>query len=246
MAPFNRDTIDKRWVLEREGEMPIHPTQFQGFPKDTFSFLSDLSLNNQKAWFDANKDRFRRVVEQPVQEFVSAMRARLIHAFRDIKHLDGKIFRIHRDIRFSKDKTPYKTHVGIRFSEDASKNCVAPFFYVQLEAEKLFFATGQKEFEGDALDHYRMAVMDAETGRVLETLVSNMASKGAGLQGEQLQKVPRGYPADHARADLLRFKGLYVEHCMPVTKKVYGQEFVGICLDQFVKGKPLYDWLKAL
>ena len=112
MAPFNRDTIDKRWVLEREDEMPIHPTQFQGFPKDTFSFLSDLSLNNQKAWFDANKDRFRRVVEQPVQEFVLAMCARLIHAFEEITHLEGKIFRIHRDIRFSKDKTPYKTHQG--------------------------------------------------------------------------------------------------------------------------------------
>lgn len=95
--------------------MPTHPTQFQGFPKETFAFLSDLSSNNRKAWFDANRDRFRRVVEQPVQDFVSVMCSWLTHAFRDIKHLAAKIFRIHRDIRFSKDKTPYKTHIGIRF-----------------------------------------------------------------------------------------------------------------------------------
>jgi uncharacterized protein (TIGR02453 family) len=226
--------------------MPTHPTQFQGFPRETFSFLSDLSSNNRKAWFDANKDRFRRGVEQPVQDFVSVMCARLIHVFRGIKHLESKIFRIHRDIRFSQDKTPYKTHIGIRFSEDVSKNCAAPFFYVQLEAEKLLFATGQKEFEGEALDRYRTAVMDAETGRVLDTLVNKMRRNGAGLQGEQLQKIPRGYPADHARADLLRFKGLYIENSLPVTQPVYSPAMVQICLTQFAKGKPLYDWLKSL
>ncbi len=226
--------------------MPTHPTQFQGFPKETFSFLSELSSNNHKAWFDANKDRFRRVVEQPVQEFVSAMCARLIHAFMDIKHLYGKIFRIHRDIRFSKDKTPYKTHIGIRFSEDASKSCAVPLFYVQLEAERLLFATGQKEFEGEALDRYRTAVMDAQTGRMLDTLVKKMRHNGAGLQGEQLQKVPRGYPANHDRADLLRFKGLYIERSLPVTQQVCGPECVEVCLEQFASGKPLYDWLKRL
>lgn len=226
--------------------MPTHSTKFQGFPRETFSFLSDLSSNNRKAWFDANKDRFRRVVEQPVQDFVSILCARLIHAFRDITHLEGKVFRIHRDIRFSKDKTPYKTHIGIRFSEDASKNCAAPFFYVQLEAKKLLFATGQKEFEGDALDRYRTAVMDGETGRELDTLVTKMRRNGAGLQGEQLHKVPRGYPADHERADLLRFKGLYIESILPVTQQICGPECVQVCLEEFAKGKPLYNWLKRL
>lgn len=226
--------------------MSTHQPRFQGFPQETFSFLFDLSSNNRKAWFDANKDRFRRVVEQPVQEFVTVMCARLSHAFKDIEHLEGKVFRIHRDIRFSKDKTPYKTHIGIRFSEEASKNCTAPFFYVQLEAGKLLFAIGQKEFEGDALDRYRAAVLDAETGRALETLVNKMRRNGAGLQGEQLRKVPRGYPADHARANLLRFKGLYLESSLPVTQPICGPECVQVCLDQFASGKPLYDWLKRL
>ena len=226
--------------------MPRHPTQFQGFPQEIFSFLSELSSNNRKAWFDANKDRFRHVVEQPVQNFVSAMCARLSHAFKDIEHLEGKVFRIHRDIRFSKDKTPYKTHIGIRFNEDVSKNCAAPFFYVQLEAEKLLFATGQKEFEGDALDRYRAAVMNALTGRALTAIANTAQRSGAGLQGEQLQKVPRGYPADHERADLLRFKGLYLESSLLVTQPICGPECVQVCLDQFASGKPLYDWLKRL
>ncbi len=226
--------------------MPTHPALFQGFPKETFSFLSDLSSNNRKAWFDANKDRFRRDVEQPVQDFVSVMCTRLIHTFRDIKHLEGKVFRIHRDIRFSKDKTPYKTHIGIRFSEDASKDCAAPFFYIQLEAERLFFATGQKEFQGDALDCYRAAVMDAATGQALDSLVKKMRRIGAGIQEEQLQKVPRGYPTDHDRAEFLRFKGLYADISLPVTEQIYSPGVVQLCLDQFLIGKPLYDWLKAL
>ena len=226
--------------------MPTHPTQFQGFPRETFSFLSDLSAHNQKAWFDANKDRFHRAVEQPVQHFVSTMCARFIHAFRDIQHLESKVFRIHRDIRFSKDKTPYKTHIGIRFSEDASKNCAAPFFYVQLEAERLLFVTGQKEFEGDILDRYRAAVMDARTGRALAALANKMRRSGTALHGEQLQKTPRGYPADHDRADLLRFKGLYMESRLPVTQQVHSPAVVQICLDQLARGKPLYDWLKSL
>lgn len=90
LVPSIRYAIDTRWVLEREDKMPTYQTPFQGFPKETFSFLSDLSSNNRKAWFDANKARFRRIVEQPVQDFVSAMCARLSHAFRDIKHL-GKV-----------------------------------------------------------------------------------------------------------------------------------------------------------
>jgi uncharacterized protein (TIGR02453 family) len=160
--------------------------------------------------------------------------------------LDVKIFRIHRDIRLSKDKTPYKTHFGIRFNEDASKNCAAPFFYVQLEAERLLFATGQKEFDGETLDRYRTAVMDGESGRVLDALVKKMRRNGAGLQGEQLQKVPRGYPADHARADLLRLKGLYIESSLPVTQQICGPECLHVCLKQFARSKPLYDWLNRL
>jgi uncharacterized protein (DUF2461 family) len=119
-------------------------------------------------------------------------------------------------------------------------------FYVQLEAKRFHFVTGQKEFEGDALDRYRAAVMDARTGRALATLVNTMRQTSVILQGEQLQKVPRGCPADHARADLLRFKGLYVESCLPVTQQICGPECVRVCLEQFASGKPLYDWLKSL
>lgn len=108
------------------------------------------------------------------------------------------------------------------------------------------FATGQKEFEGEVLDRYRTAVMDAETGRVLDTLVNKMRFSGAGLQGEQLQKVPRGYPADHERANLLRYKGIYIESSLPVTPQTCGPECVQVCLEEFAKGKLLYDWLKRL
>jgi len=220
--------------------------QFYNFPRETFSFLSDLSSNNYRAWFEANKARFRRVVEEPVEDFVSVMAARMTQAFKDVTHLHAKVFRIHRDLRFSKDKTPYKTHIGIRFNEDVSMNCATPFFYVQLEAENVLFVVGQKKFEGESIDRYRTAVMNEQSGRALEVLVRKFRANGADLQGDQWQRVPRGYPADHGRANLLRFKGLYVGQSLPVTNQVHGSGFVGMCLDQFANGKPLYDWLKSL
>ncbi|MBI4382575.1 MAG: DUF2461 domain-containing protein [Nitrospinae bacterium] len=219
---------------------------FQGFAREMSQFLSELSRNNNKPWFDKNKDRFRSCVERPASDFASAFCERLRSAFPDMERVAGKIFRIYRDTRFSKDKSPYKTHIGIRFGEDETKGCAAPFFYVQIEADRLWLVTGQKEFEKDALERFRSSVLDAARGGELEKITGRLEKAGLALQGEQYQNVPRGHDENHKRAELLKRKGLYVETDRSSPEDLYGPGFVDFCLRQFAAGKPLYDWLRSL
>lgn len=95
--------------------------RFSGFPPETFAFLADLARNNNKPWFDRNKDRYKEYVEAPAHAFMDALEWELEEKFPDIGKTHGKLFRIYRDTRFSKDKTPYKTHIGIR-----AWTCFAP------------------------------------------------------------------------------------------------------------------------
>ncbi len=219
---------------------------FRGFTLETLKFLAELSRNNNKPWFDKNKERFKLCVELPANDFASAFCERLRSAFPGMERISGKIFRIYRDTRFSKDKSPYKTHIGIRFGEDETRGCAAPFFYVQIEADRVWLVTGQKEFEKDALERFRRSIRDAVRGREIEKISARLERAGLALQGEQYQNVPRGDGENHQRAELLKRKGLYVEMEQSPPESLYGPEFVDFCLRQFAAGRPLYDWLRSL
>ena len=121
-------------------------TEFQGFPKDFFAFFEDLKLNNNRGWFNENKPRYIASVVNPISEFIVCMRPRLkkisSHYVADPKPHGGSMFRIYRDTRFSKDKTPYKTHAGVQFRHEAGKDAHAPGFYVHLAGDGIYFGGG--------------------------------------------------------------------------------------------------------
>ena len=120
-------------------------TDFQGFPKDFFTFFEDLNVNNNRDWFNENKNRYFDSVVNPISAFIVGMAPRLKkispHYVADPKPHGGSMFRIYRDTRFSKDKTPYKTHAGVQFRHEAGKDAHAPGFYVHLATEGLFLGT---------------------------------------------------------------------------------------------------------
>ncbi|MCI0541709.1 MAG: DUF2461 domain-containing protein, partial [Verrucomicrobiales bacterium] len=99
---------------------PLDQSQakFGGFRLEAFAFLRELGRNNNKAWFDAHKQEFKTLVEAPAYAFAAEVCRCLSATYSDIPRINAKVFRIYRDVRFSQDKSPYKTHVGIRFSED--------------------------------------------------------------------------------------------------------------------------------
>lgn len=183
--------------------------KFGGFPKDLFQFLGELGVNNEKEWFDRNKARYEASVREPSLEFVRAMAPRLrklsSHFVADDRKVGGSLMRIHRDVRFSKDKTPYKTNVGIQFRHEAGKDVHAPGVYLHLEPGAAFLGVGLWHPEPDALAAIRKRI--AENPAAWKK-ARGAASFGAAyrLEGESLKRPPKGIDPDHPQIEDLKRK----------------------------------------
>lgn len=166
---------------------------FSGIPHDALVFYEQLEADNAKPWWEDNKARYKEVVKGPVQELCAEL-----SDFGEF-HL----FRPHNDLRFAKNKPPYKTHQGAYTEGEGGAG-----FYFQLSAQGLMVGTGYYGMAKDQLARFREAVDDDKTGRQIEKLASDLAKKyQVGSIGE-LKTAPRGYPKDHPRIELLRRKGL--------------------------------------
>ena len=175
---------------------------------ETFRFLRELKSDNNRQWFDANKDRYVNRVRAPLLRFIEdfAPRLRRIskHFVANPKPVGGSMFRIYRDTRFSRDKSPYKTYIGIQFRHEAGKDAHAPGFYVHIEPGQVFAGAGMWHPDGASLRLIREAIVEkpGPWRRVLRSL----AEYDLGLGGESLKRVPRGFPSEHPLADDLRRK----------------------------------------
>ena len=169
---------------------------FSGGPHDAIVFYEQLEADNTKLFWDANRARFTHVVREPVEELATAL-----SAFGDF-HL----FRPHNDLRFSKNKPPYKTHQGAYTESEGGTG-----FYFQLSARGLMCGVGYYAMAKDQLERFRAAVDADHTGQEIAGIVARLAKRGytVGAIGE-LKTAPRGYPKDHPRIDLVRRKGLMV------------------------------------
>ncbi len=146
---------------------------FDGFGKDTQIFFSDLANHNTKQWFEENRDRYEREVREPAEQFIMALGKRLKEEYPAI-HYDtrrngaGSLMRLHRDIRFSPDKRPYKTNPGIVFWLGEGKKTEVPGFYFHIFMDQIFFYGGQHIFSQGILEGYRAVVAAEKQARSWE------------------------------------------------------------------------------
>ena len=179
------------------------------FDEELFSFLDDLRANNDRAWFTANRARYERVALEPALAFIEDFAPRLegiSHHFRaDARASGGSLFRIHRDTRFSKDKTPYKTNIGIHFRHNAAKDAHAPGFYLHLEPDASFFGCGIWRPDGPTTQRIREAIVDDPAGWTRATRSKAFTSR-LRLDGDQLKRPPAGLDPAHPLIDDLRRK----------------------------------------
>ncbi len=170
------------------------------FTEELFSFLEDLSENNDRDWFNGQKDRYVAQVREPALDFITdyapLLRSISPHFVADSRTVGGSLFRIQRDTRFSKDKTPYKTHVGIHFRHFATQQDVhAPGYYLHLEPGGSFAGLGL--WRPATKDAYAIrAKIDEERTR-WRRAVGKRFQSGYELEGEALSRPPRGFEADH-------------------------------------------------
>jgi uncharacterized protein (TIGR02453 family) len=221
---------------------------FSGFPNEGLTFLAGLALNNDRAWFSAHKADYKDHVEGPAKCLLEA----LTPILSDLtgQPMGGKIFRIHRDVRFSKDKTPYNTHVRMAFYpvEMAKGDCGAkPAFFLSLEPDKVITGAGSMDFPKPVLEAYRGAVNEEKRGKALVSLLRKYkAENGFRIDEPALKRVPKDYDPEHPRGALLRHKALSVWHEEGIPTALHTGKAVAGLMRHYKKLKPVYDWLDAL
>jgi len=224
-------------------------TPFQGFTRETTQFFKELSQNNRRAWFEANRDRYQKQVILPAQAFVMAMGERLRKLSPQViadprSNGSGSIFRLYRDVRFSKDKTPYKTNLGIFFWHGSPHKGNQPGFYFHLEAERLALYNGQYVFDPATMEKYRRAVAHPLAGRQLLRAVQKVES----LSGYQIgdlyyKRIPKGFSADQDPRDFLLYNTLYTAYATALPAEIYSEELIDYCYGHFKHMFPVLKWL---
>jgi len=201
---------------------------FQGWPAEALEFYEHLEADNSKSFWTDHKAVYEQVVREPMADLLEKL---------EPEFGPGKIFRPNRDVRFSADKSPYKTHIGAYLEAGG---------YIQLSADGLACGNGMYRLAPDQLDRYRSAVAEDISGAELERVIAKVRKTGPEVVGrDALKTAPRGYPKDHPRIELLRYKGLIAwQEWEPAewlgTPKAY-QRITG-----FLRAsQPLKDWLDA-
>ena len=194
---------------------------FQGFGTGLTAFLEDLRSNNERSWFTANRGRYEEAVREPALAFIRAMAPALAavspHFRADDRKSGGSLMRVHRDTRFSRDKTPCKTNLGIQFRHALGRDVHAPGFYVHVEPDGAFFAAGVWRPGPGALAMIRARIHE-EPGAWRRTRDAKPFRASFTFGGESLKTIPRGFPKDHPLAEDLRRKDFIAIHEVPLPE----------------------------
>jgi uncharacterized protein (TIGR02453 family) len=226
-------------------------SNFDGFPADALDFYAQVKQNNDRDWFAENKARFKSQVQEPGQDFVVAFgtAAQALSSgirFDTSLNGSGSMMRIYRDVRFSKDKSPYKTYQGFGFWEGKSKKEPSSGIYLGFSDDGGAMHVGLHMFSKEYLSAYRDAVDDQREGEALAAALNKAKKQGYTIHGEQLKKVPRGYDAEHPRGDLLKYKSLYV-NAENIGPEIWSSSKLVPTLTKHFKALlPVHNWLVAV
>jgi uncharacterized protein (TIGR02453 family) len=220
---------------------------FKGFPKEFVTFFENLKRNNSKDWFEKNRNDYEHFVMHPAREFVEAMGAKLrkiapgVHA---IPKINKSLFKINRDVRFGKDKSPYKTYMGIWLWEGSRKRMECSGFYLHVENNMVMIGVGIKAFPKPLLELYRRAVIDKKLGAELKKIINKVAAKGYLIDGKYYKKVPRGFDAEHPNAEFLLYNGLTARIEEKVSDTFFSEAIIEHAYSHHRNMLPLHQWLK--
>lgn len=215
------------------------------FPKETIQFINDLSKNNNKDWFNNNKNRYENEFLTPAKEFVVEIGKELKKIHQNIicnPKVDGSIFRIYRDARRHKGKPPFKTHLGLIFWQGSSRVENASY-YIHIEPPFYYTGVGMAYFSPYAIKSLRQAVTSPQSAKELRNILDTAKKEDWQIEGEKLKKIPKGYTPLQNYEDLLLFKSLYLSDEMPINNDFYTDNFFTRVVEIYQKMTPYYNWL---
>ncbi len=200
---------------------------FRGWPAEALEFYEGLEADNSRTYWRRNKTVYEQLVRAPMEQLLAEL---------EPDWGPVRLFRPYRDVRFSSDKSPYKTHIGAMVGDG----------YVQLSADGLAAGSGMWEMSPDQLDRYRRAVAHDRTGRALARIVATVREAGLEVTGfGALKTAPRGYPKDHPRVELLRLKGIVTWREWPAGAWLGTAKAKDRVVELFRLSVPLNQWLRA-
>jgi len=203
----------------------------RGFPDEAFTFYEGLAADNSRTYWQANKAVFDRSVKAPMQALLD-----------DLAEFGPfHVFRPHRDVRFAKDKTPYKDHIGAYGESEGGAG-----FYVQFSHRGMFAGSGYYQMAADQLQRFREAVDADAMGGEIAAIAAGLEKSGYRLSAiDELKTAPRGYPKDHPRIDLLRRKGLVATRAWKPAAWMRTKAVVARVRDAWEGGSAMNAWLDA-
>ncbi|MCA9679763.1 MAG: DUF2461 domain-containing protein [Kofleriaceae bacterium] len=218
---------------------------FEGFPRGGERWFAELASEQSRDWYVANKADYERLWLRPMQALLADVHRRLTPAYRGVGLAEPKIFRIHRDVRFAKDKTPYKTNIAgmIATGRDGRATERAAALYVSFGLDE-GAAAGVWMPSPEALARWRKALLDDKRGAELERLVAAVRKRRLEVRAhEVLSRAPRGFPPDHPRVELARHKGLVVN--LPAVPRglIHEPGLAAWLAERATEVAPLVSWL---
>jgi uncharacterized protein (TIGR02453 family) len=225
-------------------------TEFNGFPREMVQFWTELNRNNNKLWFERHRGDYEQHVLAPSRGFVVAAGERLRELSPAViadPRTNKSLFRIHRDTRFSPDKSPYKRYMGIMFWEGVGKRMECSCYYFHLAPPKLMIGIGIYMFPKHQMAEYRDSVVDPTHGKSLKKAIRTVSERGPYvLGGEHYKKVPRGYDPGHQNADLLLYNGLHAMHEGTIPNEFYTPAIIDYCFGKWRDMDPIHKWLVSM
>lgn len=217
------------------------------FPADLKHYFSRLKKNNNKPWFEKHRTEYQDKVLEPAMEFVAAVGGKIRKFAPNIvadPRINKSIFRIYRDVRFSKDKTPYKTHLAVFFWEGSAPKLENPGFYIHMDDVEIFIGSGLHYFPKNILSAFRNSVQDKSVNKKLNTILKDIKKKGFEVGREHYKRMPAGYDADIKNSHLLLYNGLHVWKSFPNDGKI--KNIVDLSTQCYKDSNKLHKWLVKL
>lgn len=215
------------------------------FNRSFFAFLEELADNNDRAWFHANKERYRDQVQEPLLRFIADFKQPLArisrHFVADPRPTGGSMFRIYRDVRFSRDKSPYKTHAAAQFRHEVGRDVHAPGFYIHLEPRMVFVGAGLWHPERAVLDQVRSAIVE-HPKRWRRAVERPEFTARFELAGDSLKRPPRGYDPEHPLVEDLKRKDFVCTESFSMTAACRS-DFIDRVAESCTAAKPFVKFL---
>ena len=223
--------------------------KFLGFDPEVIKFLEAIKHNNNKLWFTEHYDFYQQEILEVSRDLVEDLGEQLqkiAPGINVVPKVNGSIYRFARDARFSKDKTPYKTHLSYLFWQGSLKRTHCPGFYLAIRPEYMQIGVGINHFTPEYLQAWREQCAHKTQGKKIHKIITKLKKSGLSFHGEQLKRMPRGYSGELLNQDLIRYKGLKCWFQIPLPEEVYSQELVPLCYQYYQQLLPLFEWMVSV